>query len=231
MPAYTEFEITFFVEELASATRAQNQLFDLIFRHLAAAGIDLATAQNQPDQTIGDQASRKLITGPERLLELVAIFASLTSDERTAIAAKLKPKSYDEGETLVEPGTVLHSLFIVGSGVLSFTREESEGEIELMRIGPGDHFGEIGMLTGSPAIAKINALIPSTVYELAKDDLSPILEARREVSQELCRALARRQAAGQLTASTDLAEVVPANRLTTWFSERLHRLYDIASAE
>ena len=29
-------------------TRAQNQLFDLIFRHLAAAGIDLAAAQNQP---------------------------------------------------------------------------------------------------------------------------------------------------------------------------------------
>jgi small-conductance mechanosensitive channel len=228
---YTEFEITFFVEELASATRAQNQLFDLIFRHLAAAGIDLATAQNQPDQIIGDQASRKLTTGPERLLELVAIFASLTSDERRAIAAKLNPKSYDVGETLVEPGTVLHSLFIVGSGVLSFTREESEGEIELMRIGPGDHFGEIGMLTGVPATVKISALIPATVYELAKDDLSPVLKARPEVSQGLCRALAQRQAAGQLDASSDLSKGVPANPLTTWFSERLHRLYDVASAE
>jgi len=227
----TEFEITFFVEELASSTRAQNQLFDLIFRHLAAAGIDLATAQNQPEPVNGDQASPKLTTGRERLLELVAIFASLTTEERKAIAAKLKQKSYDQGETLVEPGTVLHSLFIVGTGVLSFTREESEGEIELMRIGPGDHYGEIGMLTGAPATAKISALIPATVYELEKDDLSPILEARAEVSQGLCRALAQRQAAGQLTASTELAQEVPANRLTTWFSERLHRLYDIASVE
>jgi len=111
------------------------------------------------------------------------------------------------------------------------TREESEGEIELMRIGPGDHFGEIGMLTGAPAIAKISALIPSTVYELAKDDLSPILEARPEVSQGLCRALAQRQTAGQSVAATELTEAVPANRLTTWFSDRLHRLYDIASTE
>ena len=227
----TEFEITFFVEELASSTRAQNQLFDLIFRHLAVAGIDLATAQNQPEPVNGDQACRKLATGRERLLELVAIFASLTTDERKAIAAKLKQKSYDQSETLVEPGTVLHSLFIVGTGVVSLTREESEGEIELLRIGPGDHFGEIGMLTGAPATAKISALIPATVYELAKDDLSPILEARAEVSQGLCRALAQRQAAGQLTASSELAEAVPANRLTTWFSERLHRLYDIASIE
>jgi CRP-like cAMP-binding protein len=134
-------------------------------------------------------------------------------------------------ETLVEPGTVLQSLFIVGTGVLSFTQEGSLGEIELLRIGPGDHFGEIGMLTGAPATAKISALMPATVYELAKDDLSPLLEARPDVAQELCRALARRQAAGHLVASTELAEAVPANRLTTWFSQRLHRLYDMANVE
>ena len=227
----TEFEITFFVEELASATRAQNQLFDLIFRHLATAGIDLATAQNQTERLGGDPAPQRATTSAERLLELVAIFASLTTEERKAIAVKLKHKSYDQGETLVEPGATLHSLFIVGAGVLSFTREESEGEIEVLRIGPGDHFGEIGMLTGAPATARISALIPATVYELANDDLSPILQARPEVSQGLCRALAQRQAAGQLVASTELAAGVPVNRLTNWFSERLHRLYDLAGTE
>jgi small-conductance mechanosensitive channel/CRP-like cAMP-binding protein len=228
---YTEFDITFFVEELSSSVKAQNQLFDLIFRHLTVAGIDLATAQNQSGPAGEDQSSQKLRTGPERLLELVAIFASLTTEERKVIAAKLKQKSYDPGETLVDLGTTLHSLFIVGDGVLSFTREESEGEIEVLRIGPGDHFGEIGMLTGAPASVKISALIPATVYELANDDLSPILKARPEVEHSLCRALAQRQAAGQLAASSELAENVPANRLTTWFSERLHRLYGLASAE
>src|SRR5262245_30798117 len=56
---YTECDITFFVAELAAAPRAQNQLFDLIFRHLAAAGIDLATAQNHPHWAGEDQASQK----------------------------------------------------------------------------------------------------------------------------------------------------------------------------
>ena len=227
---YTEFEITFFVEELASSTRAQNQLFDLIFRHLAAAGIDLATAQNQ-GRSVEEQAAPGPQTGLERVLELVAIFATLTSEERKMVAAQLKPKSYDRGETVLEPGTTLRSLFIVGSGVLSFTREEGLGEIELLRLGPGDHYGEIGMLTGAPATAKITALIPTTVYELANENLSPILQARPEVSQGLCRALAQRQSTGQLVASAELAEAVPANRLTTWFSERLHRLYDLANVE
>jgi small-conductance mechanosensitive channel/CRP-like cAMP-binding protein len=228
---YTEFEITFFVEELGSSTRAQNQLFDLIFRHLAAAGIDLATTQNQAGRAVEDQATQATKTGPEKLLELVEIFASLTPDERKEIAAKLKQNSHDQGETLVEPGTVLQSLFIVGSGVLSFTREESEGEIELLRLGPGDHYGEIGMLTGAPATARISALIPATIYELTNADLSPILQARPEVGQGLCRALAQRQAAGQLAASNELGEAVPANRLTMWFSQRLHRLYDMANVE
>jgi small-conductance mechanosensitive channel/CRP-like cAMP-binding protein len=228
--SFTEFEITFFVEDLASSGRAQNQLFDLIFRHLAVAGIDLAADRNKIGEMFGETARRPAIE-TERLVELVAIFASLTRDERKTIAAKLKPRSYDEGEILVKPGMVLNSLFIVGSGILSFTREESEGEIELLRIGPADHFGEIGMLTGAPASAKIKALIPSTVYELAKEDLSPIIEAQPEVSQGLCRALAQRQAAGQLVASTEFAEEVPKHSLTRWFSERLHHLYDIASAE
>src|SRR5215470_16485561 len=52
---FTEFEITFFVEELALSTRAQNQLFDLIFRHLAVAGTDLATAPNQAAPAIDGQ--------------------------------------------------------------------------------------------------------------------------------------------------------------------------------
>jgi small-conductance mechanosensitive channel len=228
---YTDFEITFFVDELAAVPRAQNQVFDLIFRHLAVAGMALAPAQNHPPGAGADQAAQRVKTGPERVLELVAIFASLTHEERKAIAAKLTPVSYDQGETLMEPGAVLHALCIVGTGVLSFTREASDGEIELLRLGPGDHFGEIGMLTGAPATAKIHALLPTTIYELAKDDLAPMLEARPAVAHELCQALARRQRAGQLVAATALAESVPAHRLTLWFSERLHRLFDLASAE
>jgi CRP-like cAMP-binding protein len=103
--------------------------------------------------------------------------------------------------------------------------------MEVMRLGPGDHFGEIGLLTGAAAIAKISALVPATVYELAKAELTPILEARPPVAQELCRALARRQAAGHLIASDELNARVPSHRLTSWFSDRIHRLYDIANAE
>jgi small-conductance mechanosensitive channel len=225
---YTEFEIAFFVEELASTVKAQNELFDFIYRHLAAADIDLAVPLSGSST---DGAKQKSRTCVERLIELVVIFATFTLEERAAIAAKLKERFYDEGETLTEPGIVLQSLFIIGSGVVSFTREGIEGEMELSRMGPGDHFGEIGLLTGAAATSRISALVPTTVYELAKADLAPILESRPEVAKELCRALARRQAAGQLADSHELGESVPKHRLTVWFSNRIHRLYNVVSVE
>ena len=225
--SYAEFEIAFFVEDLASTVKAQNELFDFIYRHLAAAEIELAAPQNGP---VAEGDLRKSHTAIERLLKLVDIFTTFMPEECATIAAKLKRRSYDEGETLVEPGTVLQSLFIIGNGVVSITRDGIEGDMELLRLGPGDHFGEIGMLTGAPATGRLSALVPTTVYELAKADLSPILEARPPVAQELCRALARRQAAGQSSTSSELDEGVPKHRLTDWFSDRMHKLYDVVNA-
>jgi small-conductance mechanosensitive channel len=227
----TEFDLTFFVDELAQSVPAQNELFDLISRHLAASGIVLASTQTQTYWPPQADALPKMRSAAERALDLVEIFAPLTEDERRSLAAQLKQKIYDHGETLVEPGIVLHSLFVIGAGVLSLTRVSSEGEIELMRLGPGDHFGEIGLLTGAAAEVRISALVPTILYELAKDDLAPILEARPPVAQELCRALARRQAAGQLIASPEIDKTVPANRVAGWFSDRLHRLFDLTAAQ
>jgi small-conductance mechanosensitive channel len=225
-----EFEVTFFVEELASSTSAQNQLFDLMFRHLVAAGVGLASPLNQAQPSRADDSSQMAEPVAERLLRLLSIFATLTTEERRAIAAKLKQASYDQGDTVIEPGQVLKSLFIVGAGVLSATRDWGESETEWARLGPADHYGEIGMLTGTPSTTKITALMPALVYELAKEDLAPILEARPEVAHELSCVLAQRQAAIRLVAPSEVDAAVPTNRLTTWFSEHLHRLYDVANA-
>jgi small-conductance mechanosensitive channel len=227
-----EFDLSFFVEELAQSVRAQNELFDRISRHLAAAGIALASSQSQPFGTPPTALPAPAKTAAERAIDLVAIFAGLNGDERRTLAAKTKEAHFDEGAVLVEPGQVLHSLQVIGAGgVVAVTGVVSEGEIELLRLGPGDHFGEIGMLTGQAAEATLKALAPVTTYELAKEDLAPVLEARPAVSHELCRALARRQAAGQLIASPDIGSSVPPSRVALWFSDRLHRLFDLAGAE
>ena len=70
-------------------------------------------------------------------------------------------------------------------------------------------------------MVKITALIPSMVYELAKEDLAPILEARPEVAQELSHALAQHQAVGRSTASAELGESVRTSAIDPHFPDEV----------
>jgi small-conductance mechanosensitive channel len=220
----TEFEVTFFTETLASSRQAQNEWFDLVYRHLVVAAIDLASPESTSAPVPG--AVRPARSQAERVLDWVDIFNPLTDDERTGIVAKLQRHSYDKGDALLEPGVVPQSLFVIGSGVLSFSRQN----VEVLRLGPGDHFGEIGVLTDKPSTAMIVALTPVTLYELARVDLGRVVEARPEVAHELARAMARRQAAGLTVGPAEVDDDVPPHRVSSWFTARLQRLYDVSNA-
>jgi small-conductance mechanosensitive channel len=224
----TEYEITFFVEELAASTQAQNELLDVIYRHLAAEGIGLASPSNELWRPVEAPmaASR---TRSERVLDLVEFFRPLPPAERSAIAAKLRPRLHEQGDTLLEPRTLLQSLFIVGSGVLSVADDGGEAGTEIVRLGPGDHFGEISILTGSASAVKITALTAASVYELTNEELAPILEAMPEASRALSRAVAQRQAIVKESDGAKPEHPAPKGQIRTWLAGYFHRRYGVAA--
>ncbi|MBV9114003.1 MAG: mechanosensitive ion channel family protein [Hyphomicrobiales bacterium] len=228
--AKTEFEVTAFVEHLGAAIEAQNELFDLIYRHAAAAGIRLAAPKDQPLSSREIEDAVLARSHAERVLDIVPLFQTLKPEERAGIAKCLKQASYETGDLVVERGAVLKSLFFVGRGVLSAKGLSDGTETEVLRFGPGDHYGEIGLLTETAAGANITALVPSIVYELAKFDLTPILEARPQIAHELSHALAERQAAGRALAATGPGRDELHGGLSNWFLERIHRLLELEAA-
>jgi small-conductance mechanosensitive channel len=221
------YEVTFFIADLNGATGAQNEFFDLAFRHLVAAGIRLAASDGTvPEAGQGALAEPK--SEAARVLDQAMIFAALTKEERATLAEKLKRKLYEPGEILLERGVVLESLFFIANGVVSVTHPDGPRWTEVLRLGPGDHFGEIALLTGEGAWGRIAALTPAVTYELPKKDLAPILEARPQVAHELSRVLAERQAAGRSIASAPGTSAPPAN-MSHWFTERLQKLFNLGA--
>jgi CRP-like cAMP-binding protein len=218
--AAVAFEVTFFVDDLHAAAAVQNELFDLVHRHLAAAGIALAASDGQA------VAAGKPMSDAERLLEQVRIFANLKPEERAGLAAKLKRTRHEAGETLLHTGTVLQSLFLIGAGVVSLSHEVGGRRSEVLRLGPGDHYGEVGMLTGKPAWGWITALTPVVLYELAKADLTPLLEARPQVAQDLSHELAQRQAESHTVAAVEPGGAEPSTNMSAWFYAQLRKLFD-----
>ena len=71
-----DFEIDFFVQDLASTIRAQNELHDLIYRHLTFAGIALANPSNVPVVSRDAGTPRESRSSVELLLDQVALFAA-----------------------------------------------------------------------------------------------------------------------------------------------------------
>src|SRR4029077_17083023 len=154
-----------------------------------------------------------------------------TEEERQTLAGKTKRKRYNKGDVLVKPGDLLGSLSVIGAGVVSVTRVSSEGEIERIRIGPGDQFGEIGLLTGAASQVTLKALTPVTTHELAKEHLVPVINARPDFSDELGHVLAQHQAIGRLVATDEINKSLPPSDLADWFSDRLPPLVPFPNAE
>jgi small-conductance mechanosensitive channel/CRP-like cAMP-binding protein len=192
-----ECELQVFVPAIEKSSEAQNELFDLVYRHCGSAGIRLALPPGSSFTHPVHAVRREPGDAARRLLDHLAIFAPLTDEERTALAPKMRRRAYKAGDVLIEPGTVTEGLFILTSGALVARVESDAGDREVVRLSPGDCFGAAGVLTGAPTRLKVTALTKAVVYDIAKDDLAPILKERPTVAAELGQVLARRQAIGK----------------------------------
>ena len=227
--AALECELRFFVSAVELGPAAQNEVFDRVFRHCAAAGLRLAPPPESgmvlpprgPPQSPADI--------PRRLLERLPIFLPLSDDERLLLAPKMKRRTYKAGDILVEQGVVTSALFILGSGVLAGLQHHGGEDVEVLRYAPGDCFGQASLLTGAITIFKVKALTRAVVYEIAKDDLAPILKARPAIASELGQIIAMREAAGRDRLSEFDESNAHADRLGVRLGDRMKALFGLSS--
>ena len=192
-------ELTFRVADIAVAGKAKSEIFDLIYRHAKAAGLTLAPPEEASSSiefpvSKTDEAPFGFHMTPRRLLDAIALFASLTEDEKEALASTMARRTFRKGEVLAEQGAVLKSLMILRSGVVTVTRRDGTRETELERLAPGDFFGEGGLLTGAGESGTIKALNFVVAYEITQDGLAPLMQDRPAIADDLASLLAKRSA-------------------------------------
>jgi small-conductance mechanosensitive channel/CRP-like cAMP-binding protein len=226
--AALECEMQFFVSTIGEGPEAQTEIFDLVFRHCASANIRLAPPQGNSFILPLRDTQRNAVDMPSRLLRHLSIFASLSDDERAALEPKMKRRSYKAGDVVIQKGTIAPALFILSSGVLVAFASRGAEEKEVKRLAPGEFFGQGGVLTGAAIIFDIRALSKAVVYEIAKDDLAPLLKERPAIATELGQILARLQAADKAR----LEELAHPDRhnenLAARLAERVKYLFGLA---
>jgi len=224
-----ECELEFFVALIEQYPDAQNEVFDLVYRHCASASIRLAPPSGSAFALPPRDAPPDLSDVPKRLLQHLPIFIPLSDAERLALAPKFKRRTFKAGDVLVEQGIVAQALFILTSGVLAALQHNDGEEIEVLRLAPGDCFGQASVMTGAVTTFKVKALTRAVVYEIAKDAIAPILKERPAIAAELSQIMMRREAAGKARLGTFNRAGEHPEHLSTRITDRLKVLFGLAA--
>ncbi len=216
-----EYRVEFVIDDFAEAPAARSDVANRIWLHLSWAGIRMDGPPLASPGTAESDAERTATL--EKALARVSLFAPLSFDERGTLAGRMRTHKVVAGTPLVNAGDSGDSMFLISEGVLIVkTRTESGDDSEVSRLGPGDFFGEMSLLTGAPRSANVVALTDGWVHELAKDDLAPIMKARPVLPHELGRVLAARQRslaeAGKAEGRSGESDESYAERISAWIT-------------
>jgi small-conductance mechanosensitive channel/CRP-like cAMP-binding protein len=150
----------------------------------------------------------------ERLSQ-IDVLSPLPPDALEAIAAMARVHTFGKGETIIREGAAGSSMFAVHEGIVSVLVNESE----IARLGEGDFFGEMALLTGENRAADVVAVTDVVAVEITKEAMQPVLLDHSELADAISAKVTERR--GNLdslkNASHEDAQRTILSRIRTYF--------------
>jgi CRP-like cAMP-binding protein len=111
------------------------------------------------------------------------------------VAEVLREERVGAGVSVIRQGDPPDDLFVVIEGGLEVVAETTEGDHIVAVLGPGDFFGEIGLLRQVPRTATVRTVGPSHLYRIPGQEFLDIVSQGAVRSRVLTRAAQSRLAA------------------------------------
>jgi thioredoxin reductase (NADPH) len=121
------------------------------------------------------------------------IFPTLTSAQIARVAKHGRTRTVRSGEILIEQGDRDIPFFVVLSGELEGVRPAGTSETRLLIVKAGQFTGEISILSGRRAMARIRARQDGEIIQLARESFLTLLQTDAELSEILMRAFILRR--------------------------------------
>lgn len=127
----------------------------------------------------------------ERLVTRIPLFAGVRRRERRTIAALADEVVIPAGTRLTREGALASEFYVVLEG----TATVRIGADEVRELGPGDFFGELGLLEGHRRTATVVASSPMRVLVSGAREFAALVDAFPAVGARIRAAAAARSAA------------------------------------
>ena len=159
-----------------------------------------------------------------QLVGYVDLFRDFDETLRARIAGAMRARVLSPGEIIMREGEAGSSVYIVELGAVEVTVDVPDRGPRIMaRLGTGDFFGEMSLLTGDPRSATLTAMCETKIWELAREALEPILREQPTVADRLSRVMAKRRLANTLLISS-LTEQERQEAENKWPDDMLNRI-------
>lgn len=129
-------------------------------------------------------------------LRQIPLFAALSHDQLAELAVYAREISAPSGAEIIREGDFAYEVLAIAEG----EAHVFEGEDEVGRLGPGDVFGEIGVLSRGRRTASVTAATPVRLVSLTGWDMKRLARKAPEVFAQL-----RENMPGQAASVTPLA--------------------------
>ena len=116
-------------------------------------------------------------------LRPIELFKALTPRQLTDVAENMTKRHFAAGETVIRAGESGEEFFLISEGEVEVIRAEHE----VARLGPGDFFGEVALISGEPRNATVVALGEIEAYVLGKTDFQTALGTSQSFRDQLYR--------------------------------------------
>lgn len=135
-------------------------------------------------------------------LSRVEILCALPPEEIQALLPSIRAVGFRPGERVLEEGDEGDALYLIESGEVQVSSRQGstgpgtsrEGERSVIaRLGPGDTFGEMALLTGGTRVATVEAVTATKAWQILKDDFDRLLEVSPNMRQALNSLVERRR--------------------------------------
>ena len=161
-----------------------------------ACGDTRAQLAKQVTTAVGDATTAVLHAERyiEELKHMRRSFPEAKSEVLEREVERMKVRRYLAGQTIIREGDPAESFLILTKGGASVRQNGPSGEREISTLKPGDFFGEIGLLSGTPRNATVRATAPTEVLELDAAGFRDLIESSTETKDRVQRSMEERLA-------------------------------------
>ena len=127
------------------------------------------------------------------VLRTVPLFAGFPDEQVRMLAAVVTRRNVPRGTIVIVEGDPTDSLYIIIAGRLKVMMSDTEGkEVILAMLGPGEYFGEMGLIDDSPRSATVMTVEACELIVVTKREFKKILSENFDMAETVMRGLVRR---------------------------------------